>query len=1297
MSRERFDKVLQTDFMCDKWCFLQKALVLLICLSPLISFTQHDPFTGKVIDVRSADLSNTLDAYQVYSLELTELSRFVQSDAYDNHIILNLPGYGEFEIDLFPHQLKADNYTIAIQTESGIEIIPDDGTVKTFSGYLTGGQYEVRLTIDDDFINGFIELPKDELYFESVRFRIDGAPTDQVLVYQKSSITEEFIFDCEPLQVPGHDNNEEVTGDAQRATGDCLEVEFALADDWLMYLERNQSIADVENHNMAVINNVQANYDDEFADELMFNVVQIFISTCNSCDPWSSSTNPSTLLNSFGGWAGTGFSAAHDVASLWTDREFDGPTVGLAWLDAVCFNTFKYNVLQDFTSNANFLRVLQAHELGHNFGSGHDASGSGTIMAPTINNTNDWSGSSVNQIDSYVAGVGCLALCSSGQAPVASIGSDQEEGCSPLTIEFSDLSSGAPDTWSWEFEGGSPGTSSSQNPIVTYTTPGSYDVTLEVFNAVGSDIITIQDYIVVLPDPESDFTYTWDELTVFFDNLSINADSYFWEFGDGNMSTDFNPVHTYATDGLYDVTLTATNACGSIDYTVVVEVVSVPIADFSYSPGEGCVPLVVDFFDASTDNVDDFLWEFPGGNPSSSTQANPVITYNVAGVYNVTLTVFNESGEDVLALNDAVIVDPVPIANFEVFIAGSTADFDNLSENAYAYAWDFGDGNVSADVSPMHTYQNGGLYTVMLVSENDCGSDTAFQMISVAAAPVAGVGISQSIGCSPLQVVYSSTSSGDVESYAWSFPGGSPASSTEVNPVVTYNNPGTYNTQLIVTNAIGSDTLIVTNAVIVQEPVIGAFSFDVNGSTADFFNESTGEETFIWEIAGFEHTEENPSVVFADDGVYTAQLIVTGPCGSDTVVQMITISTPPVAGVGASATSGCEPFVVQFMDESTSNVIAWEWSFPGGSPSTSNAPNPLITYSAPGIYSISLIVTSAAGTDELAIDNLITVDPLPEAIFGTVQSGTEVEFGNASVDATSYLWLFGDGNSSLEENPVHDYGTFGEYVVQLIATNACGSDTLILNLQLAALPIPWFIANAEVGCAPFEVEFVDASQNGAEEWEWSFPGGNPSSSIEQNPVVTYDLPGVYDITLTVSNAAGAQSLVREEYIVVGDRPLSEFSADVDEDEAAFLNLSIDATSYSWDFGDGETDTTENPIHLYGASGTYTVELIAFNSCGSDTFSIEVSITTTATVTPESGVRLALWPNPNDGNFIMDFQDYHAALELTFIDIVGKIVHAQSVLVPARIELTLKDDLAPGLYHVLVQGENVREVLKVVVQ
>src|SRR5690606_15262553 len=112
----------------------------------------------------------------------------------------------------------------------------------------------------------------------------------------------------------------------------------------------------------------------------------------------------------------------------------------------------------------------------------------------------------------------------------------------------------------------------------------------------------------------------------------------------------------------------------------------------------------------------------------------------------------------------------------------------------------------STSHSPNHEYEAGGTYQVMLISSNDCGSDTAFATVSLNAAPVADFTVSVSEGCVPLTVIFTSTSQGEVTSYNWSFPGGSPSASTAMMPVVTYQNPGTYSAQLIVGNAIGFDT-----------------------------------------------------------------------------------------------------------------------------------------------------------------------------------------------------------------------------------------------------------------------------------------------------------------------------------------------------------------------------------------------------------------------------------------------------------------------------------------------------------
>jgi PKD repeat protein len=158
------------------------------------------------------------------------------------------------------------------------------------------------------------------------------------------------------------------------------------------------------------------------------------------------------------------------------------------------------------------------------------------------------------------------------------------------------------------------------------------------------------DYITVLTEPVADFAYDQIDLSLIFTSLSDGADSWFWEFGDGGTSMQENPTHTYDLDGEYEVSLTVSNDCGEDNFTTTIEVFVPPVADFSYSTDVGCAPLVVQFLNESSDNVQAFEWLFPGGIPASSTQENPVVTYNNPG-FMITLIVENIAGVDELHNN----------------------------------------------------------------------------------------------------------------------------------------------------------------------------------------------------------------------------------------------------------------------------------------------------------------------------------------------------------------------------------------------------------------------------------------------------------------------------------------------------------------------------------------------------------------------------------------------------------------------------------------------------------------------
>jgi PKD repeat protein len=224
-------------------------------------------------------------------------------------------------------------------------------------------------------------------------------------------------------------------------------------------------------------------------------------------------------------------------------------------------------------------------------------------------------------------------------SPNAGFTANTTNGCSVLTVQFKDLSSGTATSWLWNFPGGNPSTSTAQNPTVTYSTAGVYDVSLVASGPGGTSTFTQPGFITVNANPTAGFGTSVNGATVAFNNSSANATSYVWSFGDNSNSTEENPSHTYAAPGTYTVTLTATNNCGTVSSTKTVEIAgTAPNANFKTAGDQvGCLPFTVTFDDLSSGNPTSWNWNFPGGTPSTSTLQKPT-------VYTVLLTALNPCG-----------------------------------------------------------------------------------------------------------------------------------------------------------------------------------------------------------------------------------------------------------------------------------------------------------------------------------------------------------------------------------------------------------------------------------------------------------------------------------------------------------------------------------------------------------------------------------------------------------------------------------------------------------------------------
>ncbi len=244
------------------------------------------------------------------------------------------------------------------------------------------------------------------------------------------------------------------------------------------------------------------------------------------------------------------------------------------------------------------------------------------------------------------------------QALTAAFIAAPTSGTAPLAVQFTDTSTGSPASWSWNFGDG--GTSTLQNPSHTYTTAGTYTVSLTARNAAGtSDIETKTGFIQVTTAPVTgrlvaEFSAVPTQAAsapadVQFTDLSTgNPNRWVWFFGDGTSSTLQHPVHRYAQAGTFSVTLYLFNVTSfaSTTKTGYIQIGgSAPLAaGFTAEPTSGQAPLAVQFTDTTTGSPTSWSWNFGDGTAVSTTE-HPSHTYTTPGTYSVSLTVRNSAGQ----------------------------------------------------------------------------------------------------------------------------------------------------------------------------------------------------------------------------------------------------------------------------------------------------------------------------------------------------------------------------------------------------------------------------------------------------------------------------------------------------------------------------------------------------------------------------------------------------------------------------------------------------------------------------
>ena len=799
-----------------------------------------------------------------------------------------------------------------------------------------------------------------------------------------------------------------------------------------------------------------------------------------------------------------------------------------------------------------------------------------------------------------------------GDAPTANFGANGVTGCAPLVVNFLDQSSNNPTSWNWDLTGASPSSSNSMSPSTTYNVPGLYPVELEVVNSFGSDTEIKLNYVTVQSVPLVDFSFQVNGPSAAFTNLSSNYDSVLWDFGDGTTSTQFNPTHAFATNGLYQVTLIGSNECGMEQMTKSVSYNVLPEPGFTVQAFESCAPFVANFSDVSL-NSTTVSWQFPGGSPGVSNSSNPSVSYQNPGTYNVLMMVSNGSQNVTKVFQDVLIINEEPNAIFNTSINGNEVSFIDQSLYGGEYVWDFGDGNQSTEVDPLHSYTFEGSYPVTQTVSNICGSDTHTEIVEIYTDPQGFIAPGQTNYCTGEEITFETNITGTVGSYLWEIIGTQTLTSTEADPSFYITVPGIYSVRLTLTNPAGIEEIFLQNYLNVEAVPIPDFSFQIDVLQVSFQNNSTAGDQYIWDFGdGATSAQDSPIHHYTQIGTYQVSLDVSNECRTERITRTIVIDQTTTAAFDTDNREICAGDQVQFNNLSTSGAVTFEWEFPGGIPSVSNDLNPLIRYNEPGDYDVKLTVSDGSDQDEINLQDYISVEVTnPFVLSQEYISSTIIRFNSQEAWPGNYTWNWGDGTTSSVSSPVHIFPEEGSYDVQVDFSNNCVSFDTSFTLDLYNPVQSEFSVAATEICRQNYLSIDNLSSNNATHWEWLAPGSYEEESTDKDPIFSYLEAGEYFIQLVAHNASYSDTF-KIESIRVLDQPTADFDYQLNGSSVNFINESIDGQSYEWKFGDGDLTSLPGPTHQYNSEGSFEVELITHNFCGEDIVRKEIEFYTKPT-------------------------------------------------------------------------------------
>lgn len=813
--------------------------------------------------------------------------------------------------------------------------------------------------------------------------------------------------------------------------------------------------------------------------------------------------------------------------------------------------------------------------------------------------------------------------------PVAGFITDQQTGCMPLSISFVNTSTGAV-SYSWDFGNGSGSTA--QNPVAVYNVPGTYTVTLVATSSTGqTDTFVQNSYIQVNNSPVSSFTQSATTgcpymSSVSFTNTSTNSTSWLWDFGDGITSSQQHPVHVFPIAGTFFVKLIAYNNSGCNNlYTATIPVVINPQPDVSFDASELllCTPGQSVNFTPTVSTNTSYSWNFGNGNTSTAT--NPSIVYNQAGTYAVQLVCANQYG-CIDTLNQPAMITvkndmaPVMALSDTTGCPPLNVTFNTpVSNGISSYLWNFGDGSTSTASNISHAYNNPGIFNVSLsiTTLDGCSySNTNGEQVNIPAPAIPMFSAANTNGCAPLAVSFTNQSQNAV-SYNWDF--GTNNYSTAINPTNTYGGQGNFTVILHAFNSAGCESIYsLPNPVTTTKPYASFSASNVGGCgplTVNFSNLTTGAVQYLWYFGdGNTSSLQAPVYTYNVPGIYTVSLVAISAAGCrDSVAQagLINVFNPAGAYTPPSVIEACLPYSIGFNDNSI-GATGWLWDFGDGTISTLS--NPEHTYTTPGDYTVSLVIYMSGGCNHYYPNfrsyHLMRMEAGYTLTLDCANGG--IQFTDTTAGASTWLWNFGDGTTSTEQNPFHVYDN-EIFTISLTVGNPIGCTETIMGFNQADMTAcsggsgsPGIGGSSTVnintvdmqGCAVYQGVFYNPFVSTAT-LLWDF--GDGYTSILQDATHDYTFAGIYTVKLILQRVTGEIDTIQYNNALKIGHASAAFNIlhypDCNDPEVILQDASYNAVSWFWSFGDGTIDTIQNPSHLYSNTSACTIGLMVQDSLG----------------------------------------------------------------------------------------------------